>query len=164
MVVRFIVFLTSATLICRVRISWSVSESPLEFEITRVDCISQSVLTDVLLLSYSWKYCFNYFETNSHQIFVSSYTLMQAITCLIYFVAYKLICCYIKRSVSFIQMDKIIHLIFKTYTTTTTTKWFIGLIHHNLSCPTIPFHRNCLLLPIRIKASRKIKLISFNIV
>ena len=43
-VVQFIiVFLTLSTLICRStisRISRSVSESPLEFEITRVDCIS----------------------------------------------------------------------------------------------------------------------------
>ena len=41
MVVRFIVFLTSAT---EVRISRSVSESPLEFEITRVDCIYTNML------------------------------------------------------------------------------------------------------------------------
>ena len=42
-VVQFIVFLTLSTLICRyveVRISRSVSVSPLEFEITRVDCIT----------------------------------------------------------------------------------------------------------------------------
>ena len=38
-VVRLIVFLSSANLICR-----SVSESPLDFEITRVDCISGDVL------------------------------------------------------------------------------------------------------------------------
>ena len=38
-VVRFIIFLTSATLIFRGTISRSVSENPLEFEITRVDCI-----------------------------------------------------------------------------------------------------------------------------
>ena len=41
-VVQFIVFLTLSTLICRseVRISRSVSVSPLEFEITGVECIN----------------------------------------------------------------------------------------------------------------------------
>ena len=37
-VVQFIVFLTLSTLTCRGRISRTVSVSPLEFEITRVDC------------------------------------------------------------------------------------------------------------------------------
>ena len=37
-------FLNSANLICRVRISRSITEGPLEFEITRVDCNSSFYL------------------------------------------------------------------------------------------------------------------------
>ena len=46
MVVRFNVFLSSANLICR----GAVSESPLDFEITRVDCSSGSKKGECLLI------------------------------------------------------------------------------------------------------------------
>ena len=63
MVVRFIVFLTSTTLICWGTDISKCSESPLEFEITRVDCIFLMFAKvscifhhwDVqLILAYSW--------------------------------------------------------------------------------------------------------------